>query len=139
MSGRFRTVFTLLLGIPAALLFLFSILRPIAGEAGRFLDPVLSATCHRLPSRCLGTPLGITGLCARCTSFWLGLALGCGILHYRYFRVPFSVGLLLLLPLVADGSLQYFSGYESFNYLRVITGLSAGLGIAAVFLGKNKG
>jgi len=133
-----RLILVLLLGIPAGLMFLFSIGRPAMGTGGNFIDPVLSATCHRMPSRCLMLPWGITGLCARCTAFWLGLATGTLILYKPVIRIPFWSGFPALLPLVADGMLQYHSSYESTNFLRLITGLAAGFGISVILLGRTR-
>jgi uncharacterized membrane protein len=126
---RTRRVLALILGIPAAFLFLLSIARPILGEAGDAADPLLSATCHRLPSRSLHLPWGTSGLCARCTSFWCAMAAGSILLLHPRLRPPFWSGLLLILPLVIDGLLQKHTAYESTVLLRVLTGLFAGLGI----------
>ena len=117
-------------------MFLFSIARPAMGTSGNFIDPVLSATCHRIPSRSLMLPWGISGLCARCTAFWLGLLTGTLVLYKPVIRIPFWSGFPALLPLVADGMLQYHSSYESTNFLRLITGLAAGFGISVILLGR---
>jgi uncharacterized membrane protein len=128
-TGRTRRILALVLGIPAGILFLLSITRPLLGEAGDVVDPLLSATCHRLPSRSLHLPWGVSGLCARCTSFWFAMAAGSILLLRPGLRPPFWSGLLLFLPLVIDGLLQKYTAYESITVLRVLTGLSAGLGI----------
>lgn len=140
MNGNWRKgrlILAILLGVPAGLMFLFSIARPVMGDSGDFIDPVLSATCHRLPSRCLTLPWGTSGLCARCTAFWLGLAVGIGLMYSHISKIPFWTGFPLLLPLIIDGLLQYHSSYESSNFVRSITGLAAGSGISVVILGKE--
>jgi len=133
-SGR-RLALALILGLPAALLFLLSILRPVAADSGSLVDPVLSAICHRIPDRCLVTPSGVTGLCGRCTFFWFGLAAGSFVLYHRPMTVPLSAGLLMVLLMAADGFLQYRSIYDN-SFMRCLTGLSAGAGIAVIFLGR---
>ena len=132
-----RLIIALILGVPACLMFLFSIARPVMGSSGSFIDPVLSATCHRMPSRCLILPWGVSGLCARCTFFWLGLAAGIILMYSSVFELPFWTGFPALLPLVADGLLQYHSLYESTNLIRAVTGLAAGFGISVIILGKG--
>ena len=132
---RGRLVLAVLLGVPAGLMFLFSIAWPAMGNEGNFIDPILSASCHRMPSRCITLPWGISGLCARCTAFWLGLMSGILIMYRPMFRIPFWAGFPLLLPLIIDGLLQYHSLYESSNFVRLITGLAAGFGISVIILG----
>lgn len=136
---RVRRVLALAIGIPSALFFLMSMARPLMGDSGSTFDPVLSATCHRLPSRSLHLPWGTTGLCARCTSFWFAMAAASGLLLQLKRRPPFWTGLLLFVPLVVDGLMQKYTPYESTNLLRVITGLAAGAGIPFLALGENRG
>ena len=131
-----RLVLAILLGVPAGLLFLFSIVRPVMGNSGNFIDPILSATCHRMPSRCVNLPWGTSGLCARCTAFWLGLAAGIFLTYSSICKIPFWTGFPLLLPLIADGLLQFHSSYESSNFVRLVTGLVAGFGISVIILGR---
>lgn len=132
-----RLILAILLGVPAGLMFLFSIARPVMmGSSGDLIDPVLSATCHRMPSRCINLPWGISGLCARCSAFWLGLAAGVVLMYSHLRKIPFWAGFPLLLPLIADGLLQFHSSYESSNVIRLITGLAAGSGISAIILGR---
>jgi len=135
-TGRTRRILALVLGIPAAMLFLASISRPILGDAGDAVDPLLSATCHRLPSRSLDLPWGVSGLCARCTSFWFAMAAGSVLLLRPGLRPPFWSGLLLIMPLILDGLLQKYTAYESITLLRVLTGLFAGLGIPVLAMGS---
>jgi uncharacterized membrane protein len=131
-----RLMFAILLGVPAGLMFLFSIARPVMGNSGNFIDPVLSATCHRMPSRCVNLPWGTSALCARCTAFWLGLAGGIVLMYSRTGKIPFWAGFPLLLPLIADGMLQFHSSYESSNVIRLVTGLAGGFGISVTILGR---
>lgn len=134
--GRARRVLALVLGVPAAFLLLLSLSRPILGDAGDAFDPLLSATCHRLSSRSLPLPWGESGLCARCTSFWSGMTAGSLLLLRPRLRPPFWSGLLLVIPLIADGMLQQYTPYESTTVLRVLTGLMAGLGIPVLAMGS---
>jgi uncharacterized membrane protein len=96
----------------------------VAGPAGSFL----SGTCHRLPDRCLELPWGTSGLCARCTAFWLGL----GIAAAAGLSLSMRMGFLLIAPLVVDGTLQLSGLYESINAVRIATGLAAGAALASL-------
>ncbi len=136
--NRGRLAIAILLGVPACLMFLFSIARPVMSSSENFIDPILSASCHRMPSRCIALPWGVSGLCARCTAFWLGLSAGILAMYKPMIRVSFWTGFPLLLPLIADGLLQYHSLYESSNLIRSVTGLAAGFGIAVIILGKMR-
>lgn len=128
----------LLLGLPSLFLFILSILRPLMDGGGEFADPVLSALCHRLPSRSIQLPWGHSGLCARCTAFWFGLGTGTLVMYRPLLHLPFWIGLLLLAPFLADGLVQLHTVYLSSNPVRIITGLAAGLGAAVVFLGIHR-
>ena len=128
----------LLLGLPSLLLFMLSVLRPLMDGAGNPADTLLSALCHRLPSRSISLPWGHSGLCARCTAFWLGLGTGVVAMYRPVLRLPFWIGLPLLVPFLADGLFQLHTSYLSSNPVRVLTGLAAGLGAAVVFLGIHR-
>lgn len=82
-------------------------------------------------------PWGISGLCARCTSFWLGLSvfLFLARLPLRTRASVLAGGLMLMLPMAADGLLQSAGLYESVNSVRFITGLLGGAGSAMVLRG----
>ncbi|MCD4847035.1 MAG: DUF2085 domain-containing protein [Candidatus Aegiribacteria sp.] len=136
MKGR--TTLALLLGVPAAIFFLLSVAFPVLGKTGDIFDPILSATCHRLPERCIQMPWGTSGLCARCTAFWFGLAVGISFMYPGIIRIPFWTGVLFLIPLIIDGAVQSVTAYESTNILRVLTGLTAGSGISILIFGRMR-
>ncbi len=85
-----------------------------------------------MASRSLALPWGLSGLCARCTFFWLGFSvfLFLARLPLRSRASVLAGGLLLLLPMSADGLMQSAGLYESVNSVRVITGLLGGSGAA---------
>lgn len=94
-------------------------------DAG-FIRPLLKMTCHRLPERSFSWA---PGLCARCTFFWIGILASSPLMFFRKLPGSAAAGLLLVLPLVLDGSLQFIGLYESTNILRLSTGLAAGTGL----------
>ncbi len=73
------------------------------------------------------------GLCARCTSFWLGMAFSAVLLFFRKLPGSIAAGLLMMVPLVLDGTLQFAGFYQSTNLARLITGFLAGAGISVLF------
>ena len=95
-------------------------------------DPLLSAVCHRHPSRSLQLPWGFTGLCTRCTAFWAGMLAGSLLILGRKPSIPLTAAVLLIVPLIVDGSLQYSGLYESTSLLRSVTGAAAGFGLASL-------
>lgn len=83
--------------------------------------------CHRLPERSFFYHGRQFPICARCTGILLGYILG---IIYGVFFKPLSIGLaiLLIVPLVLDGYLQYISWRQSTNFRRLSTGILAGIG-----------
>jgi len=91
-----------------------------------FLRPLLGMTCHRLPHRSFDWA---PGLCARCTFFWIGILVSSVFMFFKRIPGTIYLGLLLIAPMVIDGSLQLIGLYESTNIIRLISGLSAGIGL----------
>jgi uncharacterized membrane protein len=103
--------------------------------AGAFTDshvlrPLLKLTCHRLPERSFDWA---PGLCARCTFFWIGMTVALPLMYFRKLPGSLAAGLLMVAPLVIDGSLQFAGFYHSTNLVRLITGFMAGIGICILF------
>lgn len=99
------------------------------------LRPLLRISCHRLPQRSFSWA---PGLCARCTFFWSGSLAASVLMLFR--RLPGSIraGILMILPLAIDGTVQYFFPYTSTNPVRLVTGAAAGAGMC-VFLSAGLG
>lgn len=89
--------------------------------------------CHRRPDRsfhcCNGKQFP---LCARCTGILAGYFLG---LLLAIMTGPIFViyAFLLLIPTLIDGFIQLLTNYESTNLRRLVTGISAGIGIVYIF------
>jgi len=89
--------------------------------------------CHRRPDRsfhCRGKQFPI---CARCTGILLGYFIGYGS---AFFTGVISVyyALLLCVPLIIDGVIQFLTSYESTNLRRLFTGILTGAGIIYILL-----
>lgn len=87
----------------------------------------LTVPCHRKPERChhiKGSPMPI---CARC------LAMLTGLLFFPLFLfngLPLWLGIILQAPMLIDGITQKNGWRVSTNWLRTLTGLISGLGLA---------
>lgn len=91
--------------------------------------------CHRLPERSFHYKNHQFPVCARCTGFYVGLAV---FLIYNYFfTVTYTLNLLiiaaiLLIPVSVDGFTQLFGWRESNNTLRFVTGFIGGIGLIII-------
>ncbi len=79
--------------------------------------------CHQMPERSFFVMNYQMPLCARCT----GIAIGHLIGFFLAFIVYSPLILLLVIPMAVDGSIQYFTKYESTNIKRLITGILYGI------------
>ena len=69
-------------------------------------------------------------LCTRCTSMmFFTLLFYLLTITKRIKRQKFIVNVLLLIPLVVDGVMQYGFGFESTNFRRALTGCFWGFGL----------
>ncbi len=89
--------------------------------------------CHKIPSRTFhyrGNPFPI---CSRCTGIFIGYIIATILLilsiFFPLFLIRFWISIILLIPMLLDGGIQYFTHYESNNIKRLITGLLGGIGI----------
>ncbi|WP_424016199.1 DUF2085 domain-containing protein (plasmid) [Halorientalis pallida] len=95
--------------------------------------------CHSDPSRSFCYRGRYFGLCARCTTMYLGGILT--MLAYLLWEPVFQgilslvVGGLLLVPGGVDGTTQMFGDRESTNSLRAVTGLLLGMGVVILVYG----
>ncbi len=138
---RFAIIFPLL--FPLLFLLTCSVLTPyfetrlMVGEH-QIVNSVLAKICHQFPSRCLYMFESNMGLCSRCFSIYSTLFL-CSIC-FIYINTKLSwkhrsiIALTLFIPLIVDGTTQLYNLRVSNNYIRLITGMMAGLGISIFFV-----
>lgn len=89
--------------------------------------------CHRLPERSFKWRSGLPfPVCARCTGELIGMlvAAATGWLG----QPPLWALFVMLLPLIADGTIQRLTRYESTNLRRLITGLLFGYAFALLLV-----
>lgn len=88
--------------------------------------------CHQLPERSFffkGHPFP---LCARCTGILIGYFIG--LIYIFFFKdLHIVLELLLIVPLIIDGTGQYLGYFRSTNIRRLITGILAGISTVCLF------
>lgn len=88
--------------------------------------------CHHMPERSIKF-LGIEKyLCARCFGVLIGGFIGLIFLTI-HIHMPLIIAIILLIPLLLDGTIQALTDYTSCNKKRFITGFFSG--VAIVYLG----
>ncbi len=70
-------------------------------------------------------------ICARCTGELVGIIIF--FCFCAWYRPTLGMTVLLMIPLVIDGFLQFFTSYESTNGRRFMTGLFFGYAFASLF------
>jgi len=87
--------------------------------------------CNQKPSRAPKIMNFSFPLCWRCLSICFSIILGLKIISFNVnYRLNILYAIILLIPCLIDGILQYYFYIESTNFRRVVTGIFAGLGIA---------
>lgn len=103
----------------------------MAHKLGRFLQ--LFFGCHARPDRSFYFKGKQFPICARCTGELVGMI--SGILIAVIWGYPkFYIVILLMLPLVFDGTLQKLTSYESTNMRRLFTGILFGIALIFMFI-----
>lgn len=83
--------------------------------------------CHRKPERSFFWKGKQFPVCARCTGIHVGY-LSFPLFLFQLFTLNIWWTLALIIPTVVDGWTQAFYNRESNNWLRLVTGLMAGIG-----------
>lgn len=86
--------------------------------------------CHQMPERSFFCGRYQFPICARCTGILVGEIIYAVTVFFS-FGLPFWLCCLMMLPMLADGTLQLKTGYRSVNRRRFITGLFFGYGMFA--------
>ena len=85
--------------------------------------------CHQMPERSFFIKGYQFPLCARCTGIAIGHFFAFIIAPFHTFKLSIVV---LALPLALDGTIQYFTPYESSNTKRVISGFLYGFAFTSI-------
>lgn len=115
-------------------IFFLSLYAPVVQSikgypAGEEIYTLFSPICHQYPTRSFWIFERPWALCARCSSAYLGIALG-AVFSYHRFSFPRRslIGFMLICCAAVDPILQLFGFYESNNISRLLTGLLGGYG-----------
>lgn len=87
--------------------------------------------CHGKPERSFFWKGRQFPVCARCTGIYLGY-LSYPFFLFDIFFLNLFLTLVLILPALTDGLSQAFYNRESTNFLRVLTGFFAGVGLMSL-------
>lgn len=88
--------------------------------------------CHCREERTLSYNGKKFPICARCTGELVGIIFG--ILANIYVKFSMYTYLILLIPMIMDGTIQLKTKYESTNRKRFITGFLFGYGLISIFI-----
>lgn len=89
--------------------------------------------CHARPDRSFYFRGKQFPICARCTGELVGMILCIPTLIF-WGCPSFGIVLLLMVPLIVDGSIQKLTTYESGNIRRLITGILFGMALIFTFV-----
>lgn len=95
--------------------------------SAKFIYSLGDSLCHQHASRSFFINGNQLPFCARCTGIFLGILLGAclGVFLVVTLKWYWIVG--CLVPIGIDGTLQLFGLWESFNLLRLGTGILIGI------------
>ena len=120
-----------------SIILLISILAPvleyqrlqISSLFYNFLHPV----CNQMPTRCLFIKTSPMAVCSRCFAIYSSLLItGVFFLIRPQKRINWKLAILLIIPCLIDGSTQYLGLRLSNNFLRILTGTLAGVGLGII-------
>lgn len=113
----------------------------IESGIARFFYHAGDANCHQRAERSFFLHGNQMPFCARCTSIFLGLAIGAALLIFFSLELHIFWILLGLVPMALDGGIQLITSYESTNLMRFLTGSLAGIvtGIALGYIVSELG
>lgn len=88
-------------------------------------------SCHRDPKRSFFYKGKQFPLCARCTGIYIGY-LSVFLMAFKLIEISLLMSFVFIVPAVVDGTVQYYTRYESNNLIRLITGFIGGVGLMGI-------
>lgn len=85
--------------------------------------------CHKIPERSFFYKGKQFPICSRCTGIFIGYIIGILGLFIPSLNLKLWIAILFIIPMIIDGSIQFFTQYKSNNYKRLFTGILGGVGI----------
>lgn len=89
--------------------------------------------CHQMPERSFFWKKYQFPVCARCTGMMVGYILAI-VLSVLGVFIKYWQCIVLLIPLIFDGCLQYKTKYLSNNFKRFVSGVLYGVGLIQIFI-----
>lgn len=104
------------------------------------LNEIQFSYCHRMPERSFFWKGKQFPVCARCTGIHIGY-LSLPLFLFSLISISMFWTILLIIPTYLDGLTQALFKRESTNFIRVTTGILAGIGSMSLIsiIGKNIG
>ena len=84
--------------------------------------------CHQMPERSFFIKKYQLPVCARCTGMMVGY-IASTLLVILKIKIREFLCVLLMIPMIVDGCIQYKTKYLSNNIRRFITGIMYGIGL----------
>ncbi|MEK6299288.1 MAG: DUF2085 domain-containing protein [Acidobacteriota bacterium] len=90
--------------------------------------------CNLRPDRALRVGRFVLPLCARCSGVVVGACVSGGLASSDFLArgLPIYIVILMIMPLAADGLLQYFGLARSTNPRRFVTGVLFGVAVGSL-------
>ena len=88
--------------------------------------------CHQRPERSFFVKGYQMPVCARCEGELIGIL--AALIAVWFFRPPYWLMAVMMVPMAADGLIQGLTKYESTNLRRLITGILFGFGITMIVI-----
>ena len=92
-------------------------------------------SCHQLPERSFFFKGYQFPLCARCTGIAAGHIMA--FILSPFITIKYSIS-VLTIPLMIDGTIQFFTTYESNNLKRVVSGFLYGFSFTSIMIHSIK-
>lgn len=87
-----------------------------------------SHLCHSIPDRCFTYNNRCLPICARCTGILIGGVVSLLIFNIFNIYLSYQISIILVIPMIIDGGLQYLNYTPSKNNRRFVTGFLFGVG-----------
>ncbi|RLG27659.1 DUF2085 domain-containing protein [Methanosarcinales archaeon] len=91
-----------------------------------------SNLCHSIPDRCFTYNNRCLPICARCMGILIGGVASLLIFNIFNIYLSYHISIILVIPMILDGGLQYVDYTPSTNNRRFVTGFLFGVGTIVV-------
>lgn len=89
--------------------------------------------CHQMPERSFFINKYQFPVCARCTGMMVGYIMALFLVIIK-INIKLIFCILLMIPMIIDGCVQYKTTYLSNNLKRFITGIMYGIGLIQIIV-----